>query len=224
LVLNVDAGFTPSYPRSGTTWSDISLNGNNGTLNNGPTFDLGGGGSIVFDGVDDFVNVGNPQSLANQNLTVSTWVKPSTATNPITSIIDYDHCAICNWVLQSEDATTNRRYYFGYRSTSDVWEPSNGIGTGRGIQLSNSVWQNLTFTKNGTSIIGYLNGTQTYTSTAGSGNILYNTSKNLSLGAGISCSSRNFNGNMVTSQIYNRALSAAEVLQNYNAQKGRFGL
>ena len=222
LVLNLDVGFTPSYSQSGITWYDVSSSGNNGTLTNGPTFNSANGGSIVFDGVDDYANNSNPSSLQNQNLTVSMWIKPSTATNEITTIVDYNHCGGCNWVVQSEDATSNRNYYFGYRSTSNVWEPSNGIGGGKGVQLTNSVWQNLAFTKNETSIIGYLNGVQTYTSTAGSATILYLTG-NLKLGAG-SCISREFNGNMSNTQIYNRALSADEVLQNYNAQKARFGL
>jgi len=222
LVLDLDAAKKESYPGSGTRWNDISGLQNNGTLTNGPTFDPNNGGSIVFDGVDDYVNNSNPSSLQNQNLTVSMWIKPSTATNGITTIIDYNHCGGCNWVVQSEDATSNRYYYFGYRSTSNVWEPSNGIGGGKGVQLSNFVWQNLVFTKNGTSIIGYLNGIQTYSATAGSPTILYLTG-NLKLGAG-SCDSRQFNGNMSNTQIYNRVLSATEVLQNYNAQKSRFGL
>ena len=224
LVLYLDAGISQSYPGSGTAWTDINGLGpkNNGTLINGPTYNSGNGGSIVFDGVDDYANNSNPSSLQNQNLTVSMWIKPSTATNEITTIVDYNHCSGCNWVVQSENATSNRNYYFAYRSTSSVWEPSNGIGAGRGVQLTNSVWQNLTFTKNGTSIIGYLNGVQTYTSTAGSATISYLTG-NLKLGAG-SCSSREFNGNMSNTQIYNRDLSSSEVLQNYNAQKSRFGL
>jgi hypothetical protein len=222
LVMNLDAGFTPSYPTTETTWYDVSSTGNNGTLTNGPTYSSSNGGSIVFDGVDDYANNSNPSSLQNQNLTVSMWIKPSTATNEITTIVDYNHCSGCNWVVQSEDATSNRNYYFGYRSTSNVWEPSNGIGGGKGVQLSNFVWQNLVFTKNGTSIIGYLNGIQTYSATAGSPTILYLTG-NLKLGAG-SCDSRQFNGNMSNTQIYNRVLSATEVLQNYNAQKSRFGL
>ena len=56
LVLLLDAGNTKSYPGTGTTWTDISRNGNNGTLTNGPTFDSANGGSLVFDGVDDYVN------------------------------------------------------------------------------------------------------------------------------------------------------------------------
>jgi hypothetical protein len=86
LVMNLDAGFTPSYPRQGTTWYDVSGNDYNGALTNGPTFNSANGGSIVFDGVDDYANNSNPSSLQNQNLTVSMWIKPSTATNEITTL------------------------------------------------------------------------------------------------------------------------------------------
>ena len=70
LVLNLDAGFTPSYPTSGTTWYDISTGGNNGALTNGPTFNSGGGGSIVFDGVDDYVDIPSTSlNIVNQPTT-----------------------------------------------------------------------------------------------------------------------------------------------------------
>jgi hypothetical protein len=59
LVLNLDCGNRLSYPTSGTTWTDLSGNNNNGTLTNGPTFNPNNLGSIVFDGVDDYVSVGD---------------------------------------------------------------------------------------------------------------------------------------------------------------------
>ena len=58
LVLNMDAANRASYPKTGTTWTD-TINGNNGTLVNGPTFSEDGGGSIVFDGVNDYVSMNN---------------------------------------------------------------------------------------------------------------------------------------------------------------------
>jgi hypothetical protein len=57
LVLYLDAGNQLSYPGSGTTWTDLSRSQTNGTLVNGPTFNTGSLGSIVFDGVDDFLLV-----------------------------------------------------------------------------------------------------------------------------------------------------------------------
>ncbi len=75
LVLALDAANQKSYPGSGTTWSDLSGNGNNGTLTNGPTFDSGNNGSIIFDGVDDYITTGTtPSQLqGNPSFTVSGW-------------------------------------------------------------------------------------------------------------------------------------------------------
>ena len=64
LVFCVDAADTNSYPGSGTTWFDLSGNGNNGTLNNGPTFNSANRGSIVFDGTNDWISVTRNSSLS----------------------------------------------------------------------------------------------------------------------------------------------------------------
>jgi hypothetical protein len=76
LVLNLDAGFDGSYPASGTTWRDLSVSGNNGTLINSPGFYDNGGGSIVFDGVDDYVNVGNIGDFRTASYTLESFVYP----------------------------------------------------------------------------------------------------------------------------------------------------
>jgi len=76
LVLALDAANTKSYPGSGTTWTDMSGNNNNGTLTNGPTFNSANGGSIVFDGSNDFVTLGNQSVLGFTNgiFSVEAWV------------------------------------------------------------------------------------------------------------------------------------------------------
>jgi len=87
LVLALDAGNTKSYPGSGTVWTDLSGNGNTGTLTNGPTFNSSNGGSIVFDGVDDFVNIPyNTYWNTNvfgtaTNFTLECWHKPNVFRN-----------------------------------------------------------------------------------------------------------------------------------------------
>jgi hypothetical protein len=77
LVLYLDAANTRSYPGSGTVWSDLSRGGNNGTLRNGPTFNSGNGGSIVFDGVNDYASFPNNTNLDNQKITMENWVYPT---------------------------------------------------------------------------------------------------------------------------------------------------
>jgi len=75
LVLNLDAGNTSSYIGSGTTWTDLTGSGNNGTLTNGPIFNSGNGGSIVFDGINDVVSLGNILNMGSNSWTMSCWVK-----------------------------------------------------------------------------------------------------------------------------------------------------
>jgi hypothetical protein len=74
LVLALDAADKNSYRGTGTTWSDLSGNNNTGTLTNGPTFNGGNGGSIVFDGVDDYADFGNVLASLT-NLTLECFVK-----------------------------------------------------------------------------------------------------------------------------------------------------
>ena len=226
LVLCLDAANTKSIVSGSTIWNDLSRGGNNGTLISGVTFNSGNGGSVGFDGVDDYVNIINPSVLQSQNFSISVWINPSTATNVITSLIDYDHASTLRqgWVIQSQDATTNRYYYFVYWDGTN-FQPSAGA-PGMGIQTTNFIWQNLTYIKNGTSVVGYLNGVQLYTATTSNATISYLPNRNLTIGKVISTTvgNRSYNGKVSTTQIYNRALSAAEVLQNYNATKTRFGL
>ena len=78
LVLSLDAANNKSYPRSGTTWTDLSGNSNTGTLTNGPSFNDGNQGSIVFDGINDYASLSTttPTDLqGNPAFTVDGWFK-----------------------------------------------------------------------------------------------------------------------------------------------------
>ena len=83
LVLALDAADRNSYPGTGTAWTDLSGNGNNGTLTNGPTYNSANGGSIVFDGSNDYVNFSYNSSLniGGLNITLSSWVRPTSLVN-----------------------------------------------------------------------------------------------------------------------------------------------
>ena len=225
LVLYLDAGIQGSYPGSPeTTWTDLA-GSNNGTLTNGPTYDSANGGSIVFDGINDYAEIVTPVGLQSQNLTVSLWVKPNTQAKRVVSLFDYDHSIspFRNWVIQSEDADTNRYYYFAYYD-GVAFQPAGYYGVGQGIQLTLNVWQNIAFTKSGTAIVGYKNAVPVYTPTAANGTVSYAT-RNLGIAECINSSfSREFNGNVVTTKVYNRALSASEINQNFQATRGRFGI
>ena len=212
LVLNLDAGFTPSYPTTATAWSDLSGNNNNGGLVNGPTFNSSNGGSIVFDGADDYVSCGNNSSLQINQGTISAWVKTSSPGSSFRGIITKQD----NYGLFAESGTLVT-YDWGSSQTRST-----------GINIADGTWKNvaMTFTTNtGTpsnNTIIYLNGSAVLTTTT---KILGNTIE-VQLGRGGlgGGSSQLLNGNIAIGLIYNRALSSVEVLQNYKAQKGRFGL
>jgi hypothetical protein len=87
LVLFLDANNTNSYPGSGTSWYDLSGNGNTGTLTNGPTFNSANGGSIVFDGIDDYVNVANASSLNASAQTISVWYNATVLPSRVATIV-----------------------------------------------------------------------------------------------------------------------------------------
>jgi hypothetical protein len=212
LVLNLDAGFIPSYPTTGTTWYDIGPNILNGTLTNGPTFNSGNGGSIVFDGVDDYVSCGNNATVQINQGTISAWVRTSSPGSGFRGIITKQN----NYGLFTNN---------GVLVTYD-WGNNQTRSTGTNIADNN--WKNvaMSFTTNtGTpsnNAVIYLNGSAVLTTTI---KILNNDVEvQLARGGLFGGSTQLLNGRIAQTQLYNRALSSTEILQNYNAQKGRFGL
>ena len=200
LILYLDAGNSKSYPGAGTSWTDLSGNNNNGTLTNAPTFSSLNRGSILFDGVDDYVNCGTP-SISVGKITVNAWVKINTGSlyqHIVDSSSSSWHLAILN----------DNRPYFYNGSTYHTAAPILTVGQGymlTGVQ--------------GTTLDIYINGVLGQ-SIASNVSVTTNT-VNLGRWQGYG---RPFTGNISQVSIYNRALSPTEILQNYNATKGRFSL
>ena len=212
LTLCLDAGFTPSYRRSGTTWTDISFSGNNGTLTNGPTFSLIGSGSIVFDGVDDYVNIPTSITMGSQN-TVIGFIKLS-GTNSDTVVFCPEANGVDNWIgIQS-----NRLFLYA----TEIPDVNNfSIQGTTNLDTSDSVWYQIVSTINNNVATIYLNGIQensvTKNFTIGS----WTSNVNLGRRGGFS-QTRYFKGSMSSVQVYNRVLSPTEIVQNYQAQFPRF--
>jgi hypothetical protein len=202
LVLALDAADRNSYPGSGTIWRDLTANNNSGILTNGPTFDSANLGSIVFDGVDDYVDCGTP-SIGIGKITVNAWVKITTGLlfqHIVDSLSNSWHLAMLN----------DNRPYFWNGSVYHSAAPILNIGE----------WYMLTGVQGITMDI-YINGVLGQ-SIASNLNV---TTNNINLGRWQSGTGpRQLYGNIAQASIYNRALSASEVLQNYNATKTRFGL
>lgn len=221
LVLNVDAGFTPSYPQGGTGWYDISGGGITGILTNGPTFNSSNNGSIVFDGSNDYVDFGN-QNLGIDLIDKSfcAWVYLGASLANPTGIIDKDFDTSPGvyggwgfWV------GSDRKLWWWNSSNADIRD--NGSST-----VGTNTWSHIAVTYNSSTKTAafYINGS--LNSSASNGAISEKSSGSQPLYiSGIRAASQGIiNGRVANIFAYNRILTAAEVLQNYNAQKSRYGL
>lgn len=210
LVLNLDALYQASYPGAGTTWTNLTGTGNNGTLTNGPTFSSSNGGSLVLDGVNDYVAT----SYAPQfnDFSVIAWFK-------CTNIVAYSRLV---------DKAYNTGMWIGRNaSNANSWGGGvldSGAPYGRFITLQDSNWHMIASIRQGTTHTIYGDGITTSVSGTVSSTALSAT--NFSFGANQSTTLNAdwFGGNIASVSVYNRALSATEVLQNYYAVRGRFGI
>jgi hypothetical protein len=224
LVLNLDAGNTKSYPGTGTTWTDRSGYGNNGTLINGPTFNTDSGGNIVFDGMDDFME-GNDGGLLNfgtGDFTIDIWMRFNTIQSGYRSIFARGNPAggTAKWFYLAKFTTNN----FLFAVDDDILKKE--IISTTAAQVN--TWYNITgIRKSGNASEIYINGIfESSQSDAGNSldadpnDCLFRfAAHRVPSGPYEFCDCKVSNG-----KIYNRALSASEVLQNYNATKGRFGI
>ena len=206
LVLHLDAGNASSYPGSGTAWTDLSGNGNNGTLTNGPTYSAADGGQIVFDGTNDFVACGNAASLQTTSVTLEVWFKlPNT--------------------------NTGIRYLFGKDSAHGLVTDAKilcavdegaAIRRSTGVDVCDNAWRQVALTVDGTGS----NNSRVYINNS---LVLITTTSVLSQALGVSIGATSQGlfpsiQSVAVARFYNRALSASEVTQNFNANRGRFGL
>ena len=214
LVLALDAADKNSYPGSGTTWFDVSGNNNHITLTNGPTFDSGSIKAISFDGVDDF---GTINSNAILTMSQPTLIVTCTSGGVNSTVLAKGGGgSFWNYGLRIRSSTTN---FYARNNLSDTISPTFDA-TPYLFNVYGLVWT-------GTTVNFYRNGLF-----GGSNSASYSPQAVNSLFLRIGCAwnqltSQNvefFNGKIASIQIYNRALSEAEVLQNSNAIKSRFGI
>lgn len=218
LVLWLDAGLQSSYPGSGTTWTDLSGLSNTGTLTNGPTYNSSNGGSIVFDGSDDYVNCGSNSSLSLNSMTISAWIRASTDSTNYRGIIMDESVGGSPW---------NYRLYLNISNGFVIYD-INGGGSGAvtsNFGVNNNQWYYLCGTRSavGGTMSLYINGVLNNTSTDGSTRTTLGNSVWIGRSPYLN-GSYPFIGNISQVSIYNRALTAAEISQNYFALKNRFGL
>ena len=212
LILALDAADKNSYVGSGTSWKDVSGNAYNGTLTNGPTFSNTNKGVIVFDGTDDYVTFGNVLASLT-NLSLECFVKFGLQATNFNGIISKTLDNTNGWEIRTVSFTSNTTNvqfrYVGDTASTDA------------VTLSNGVWFHLIATGTSGSQILYVNGVNSISNTVGS--TPSSNSNSLLIGQ-LAYAGLYANMSMGYARIYNRVLTATEVLQNYNATKTRFGL
>jgi hypothetical protein len=198
LVLNLDAGFAPSYPTTGTSWYDLSGN-NNGTLTNGPTFNSSGW--IEFDGVDDHITISSPGSFSNYTISFFTkWIST---------------------ISQGRLFGTNASGTYTIRGPSGInfhYNPLGGsppsVSLSSNTSVGLNIWTQVTVTVNSidTSVRIYINGLLKNSNSIIPSVNLQNT---IFIGSGPSSQGLFSNCAFGSAYIYNKPLSQQEILQNY---------
>ena len=212
LVLCLDAANKKSYPGSGTTWTDLSGKNNNGILTDGPTFNTTNKGSFTFDGIDDFVQCETSINVTSASFIA--WIKRNGNQADYSGIVISVYTAVAAGInfREANDlgyhwGTTSEPYLFvsGLSIPDLEWcmcaatiSPSEAnlyVGTSSGIDSSTH-----TFSHNSTAL------------------------EDIQIGQYDYFGERFYKGNIAVTQVYNRALSTAEIQQNFNALRGRFGI
>ena len=213
LVLCLDAANPRSYPKSGTTWTDLK-GSNNGTLTNGPTFDTANGGSIVLDATDDRIaipDLNGDFDIGTGDFSICLWFYfPSQGTHNYIHLFSFDNQD--NFALKAGSAEYGRGIYF--YGGSSYRTHLNDFGS---WPIKLDTWQYICLTRSGSTHKGYDDG-----QIVGSVSVSAKTLSCSTAYLGYGHSSEFTSQKRGLTKFYNRALSADEVRQNYKATKGRY--
>ena len=213
LVLNLDASNPYSYAGAGAAWYDVSGNGYVSSLTNTQTYNSDNGGSINFNGSTESVSAGPNSNLFLADMTAEVWIKITAMSGDWVRIIG----------TGSDPRTFGLWYYVNGRI---LWQRTGSSAVNPDIFPATPVltvgsWAHVAATTIGMSHVLYLNGVSIGTNPS-AGGPWGNSNTAITIGyAGYHAYS---NSNIASARLYTRGLSAAEILQNYNATKGRFGL
>ena len=211
LVLNLDAGNIASYPGSGTVWNDLSGGSRNFTLINGVGYTTANGGALTFDGTDDRAESATvilPTANASP-FTLEAFCQPNTTAPGYQTVL----------------GTAGSFSQIGFSTTNFAAGRNGGGGNTLYTSLASitaNTWYHLAMTYNGTTAVFYLNGNQVFTGSIGTNGSSNGVSLLGTYAAG--ASSERFSGRLAVARIYNVALSATEVAQNFSSARGRYGL
>jgi hypothetical protein len=212
LVFCLDAANNKSYVSGSTKWNDLSRGGSNGTLINSPTYNSSNGGSIVFDGVDDYVESTNLTNLGYN--TWSGWIYP-------TSFTDHAYHTVVAKAYASA-------WWFGLNNNDgrvQLWAGGAAVASTGAVLLN--TWSHITAAWDGTNVYFYINGV--LDSTISRVGTPVSNSATVKIGADFNLGTTgslnyHFTGRIAQVSIYNRVLTATEIQQTFNTLKTRFGL
>ena len=209
LVMNLDAGNALSYSGTGTTWTDLSGNGNSGTLVNGTSYSSTSGGALAFDGINDYVSLNSNSINSLTRFTFNIWFKtPSIAKEQV--------------LFSTVNSTQTMGYHIEFYNSKILMQlfPNGGYTYASSV-LSSNTWYNITVSYDNGNIAYYNNGIQD-----GSATRTFNVSTATTFigkWGGGAFYDLVFGGNIAHVSFYDRVLTSAEVLQNFNSTKSRFG-
>jgi hypothetical protein len=209
LVFNLDGSWPNSYSAT-TTWFDLVGN-NNVALTNGPTLNTSNGGSVVFDGSDDY-GLGANSLNYNNSVTIESWIYPTSYP------LNDGGFILSNLGYYLEYGTNGKLKSYFYGLSSEGYHESNSI-----VPLNTWSYVNTIRNKDNNTIQFYINGILDKTITGITGNINNGLNNGRPQVGGYTSSSYKFNGRLGNVKLYNRALSPAEIMQNFNTQGYRFG-
>lgn len=215
LVMFVDARNHRSYPGSGTTWTDLSGNGNNLTLTNSPTWYSSGYFSTGSTGY--FTGAGTASiPTGNSNYTMMVWGRQNTSwgsAKGIISIGGYGTQHQSNALRTQTNTNVGNFHHYWWGNDLSANNNNGGLGV--------STWFMVTAQFDGTNRRVWANTTNVASDTPSSHNV---TSTTIQVGVTYIPSSEYFQGDIAMAMIYNRALTSTEILQNFNALRRRFSL
>jgi hypothetical protein len=204
LLFMFDAGNLVSYGGDGTTTYSL-INSTTGTLNNGVGFNSANGGYFTFDGTDDNINIATVGGYSNQ-LTCESWFRTTSSATWKNMI-----CGPGGDIIYT---VNGNKINFGSQGSNPI--PHDNLSN---TIVNTGAWFHACVTYNGATVNIYINGVldATYSETGSQ------TPGNLRIGSNEAGNSEFFSGDLPIVRLYNRALTQAEVIQNFNAQKARFG-
>lgn len=212
LILYLDAANRQSYLGSGTTWTDLSGNGNNGTLTNGPTYSSANGGSIVFDGVNDYVQCTG--SYTSTEFTFIAWIKRNGNQAAWAGILFSRGTNVTG--MQYRNTTNQLVYNWNDNGLYYDWVSN--------LVIPDQVWCMVAVSVNSSAGVAYLCQASGITSATNNISHTSTTLNDIKISYDDVLTTRVAKQSVAVASIYNRALSAAEIAQNFNALRGRFGI